>query len=404
MTLVTTTSFVRGAAGRPKVATLTRDLRRDLRRGHPWVFADAVRLPGGLAPGETVIVEGKDKKAIGLGYVDPEGPLAVRMLSADGARPEGLPALLEARLEAAVALRERLFDASVTGYRVVNGEGDGLPGLVIDRYEDVAVVKPDGPVADAFWDTAAIARWLAGRLPVSRVYLRRRSRGGAEGEPLIGDAPGLVTIREGGARLAVDVVHGQKTGLFLDQREHRMRIGAMARGRRVLNVFGYTGGFSVHAGLGGASHVTTVDLAAPAIAQAEANWALNGLPAEGHRGVAADAFAFLEAAGAGERWDLVVLDPPAFAPSRQALPQALAAYRRMVTAGARVTADGGLVLVASCSAHVSLEALLGAIEEGVGEARRRADVLAVGGQPPDHPYPLACRELAYLKAVTLRLR
>lgn len=381
-------------------AVLTRDLRRDLKRGHPWIFSDAIRLPAGIAPGDIVEVT-RDGRTVGRGYADPEGPLAVRMLTTDPKTQ--VASALEARLDAALALRASLFgDGAVTGYRLVNGEGDGLPGLVVDRYADVVVIKPDGPVAEAFWDVEALARRLHEILGVPNIYLRTRSRGGAEGRPLVGGVPSLTPFREGPATLHVDVVSGQKTGMFLDQREHRMRIGGFARGRRTLNVFGYTGGFSIHAGLGGASHVTTVDLAAPAIAQAEASWRANGLPPERHRGVTADAFAFLEAAS--QRWELVVLDPPAFAPNRKSVPQALAAYQRMAALGARVTEAEGLMLVASCSAHVALEQLMGAIEEGLSSARRHADVIAIGGQPPDHPWPLACPELAYLKAVYLRVR
>lgn len=396
-------SFVNAAlrGGRRQVATLTRDLRRDIKRGHPWIFADALRLPGGLAPGAIVSVE-RDQRVIGLGYADPEGPLAVRMLTTDP--KETVDAAVSARLDAALALRKSLFgDGQVTGYRVINGEGDGLPGLVVDRYADVLVIKTDGPVAEAFWDVTALAEHLAEMLGVATVYCRERSRGGAEGHPLIGAAPGLTAFREGAATLYVDVVSGQKTGYFLDQREHRMRVGAMASGRRVLNVFGYNGGFSIHAGKGGATHVTTVDLAAPAIAEADRCWAANGLDPARHRGVTADAFAFLEATAPASH-DLVVLDPPAFAPNRKSLPQALAAYQRLAGLGARVTSAGGILLVASCSAHVTLAELMGTIEEGISHAKRRADVLTTGGQPPDHPWPLACPELAYLKAVYLRIR
>ncbi|MCC6620564.1 MAG: class I SAM-dependent rRNA methyltransferase [Deltaproteobacteria bacterium] len=398
-----TTRLVRGLA-RGREVTLSRDLRRDLKRGHPWVYADAVRLGAGLEPGEIVTVlggDGRDKRAVGRGYVDPTGPLAVRMCTLDRSPVDDGWATLQ--LEHALALRTTLFArGDTTGYRLVNGEGDGLPGLVVDRYGETLVIKTDGPIADAFWDVDGLAAHLAALTGATAVYGRVRSRGGAEGRALVGPAPSSpVVFRELGLTFEADVVAGQKTGFFFDQRENRARVGELAAGRRVLNAFGYTGGFSVHAGRGGARHVTTLDLARPAIDAAEANWRRNGLPPEAHAGVVADAFELLEQTT--DRWDLVVLDPPAFAPGKQALPQALAAYRRLVVAGARVALPGALMLVASCSAHVRMHDLVGAIEDGVGEARRRATLLFASGQPPDHPSPLACPELAYLKAVYLRL-
>ncbi len=395
--------MIAGLSKRAKVI-LTRDLRRDIKRGHPWVFADAVRLPKGLTQGEIVAIE-RDDRIVGHGYVDPDGPLAVRVCTT---APREFPdaTWAKARLQAAIALRKSLFPTPETdGYRLVNGEGDGLPGLVVDRYGDVLVIKPDGPIAEAFWDLEAVADTLIAETNVANIYARSRTRGGAEGMTLRGEVSHETRFTEDGVRFVVDVREGQKTGFFLDQREHRIRLGRLSKGRRVLNVFGYTGGFSIHAGLGGATHVTTVDIAAPAIEAARRNWAENRLPTDRHDGVSADAFSFLETAArdGGPRWELVILDPPAFAPSRKALPQALAAYKRLVGLGARVVTPGGLLFIASCSAHVPREALLGATEEGLSEARRRGSVLSIGGQPPDHPFPLACAELAYLKTALLAL-
>lgn len=396
-------TLVRGAS-RGREVVLSRDLRRELKRGHPWVYADAVRLGPNLEPGEIVTVlggDGRDKRAVGRGYVDPQGPLAVRMCSLDRGAVDD--AWAEALIERAIVFRTTMFSrGDTTGYRLINGEGDGLPGLVVDRYGDTLVIKTDGPIADAFWDVDGLASHLAARLGVTSVYGRVRSRGGAEGRALVGPAPsGPIAFSERGLAFEADVVSGQKTGFFFDQRDNRTRVGELARGRRVLNAFGYTGGFSVHAGKGGATHVTTLDLARPAIEAAETNWRKNGLPPEAHAGVVADVFEHLDQTT--DRWDLIVLDPPAFAPGKQALPQALAAYRRVVTAGARVATADALMLVASCSAHVRMHDLMAAVEEGIGDARRRATLLFSAGQPPDHPSPLACPELAYLKAIYLRL-
>jgi 23S rRNA (cytosine1962-C5)-methyltransferase len=385
-----------------KKAVLTRDLRRAIKRGHPFIFADAVRLPPDLQPGDRVIVE-HDRRFVCRGYADPTGPLAIRVLSLDPKEP--LETTLSTRLDRALSLRETLFTTEdTTGYRLVNGEGDLLPGLVVDRYGDVLVLKADGPIAEQFWDLQAIARRLA-RLPFVRaIHQRSRSRGGAVGQTLLGEITGPTAFLEHGAHFRADVREGQKTGFFLDQREHRLSLGRLAKNRKVINAFGYTGGFSVQCGRFGASHVTTLDIAGPAIAEATANWRANGLPDERHTGITADTFDHLGACHErGERFDLVILDPPAFAPSRKDLDKALAAYRALAELGAKVTAPGGLLFLASCSAHITKDELLSSLEEGLSKARKNGRVLGLGGQPPDHPWPLVCPELAYLKTALVAL-
>lgn len=386
-----------------KKAVLTRDLRRDLKRGHPFIFADAIRLPAGLAPGDLVVVE-HDRRFVCRGFVDPTGPLSVRVLSTD---PREIidNNTMRRRLDRALALRHSIFGHDdTTGYRLVNGEGDLLPGLVVDRYGDTLVVKADGPIAESFWDLDAVAAHLEGLPFVAAIHQRSRSRGGAVGKTIRGEVVGPVIFREHGARFQADVREGQKTGFFLDQREHRLALGQLSKDRRVLNAFGYTGGFSVQCGRHGAREVTTLDIAGPAIEEARKNWRLNDLPEDQHRAVVADTFEYLAAAFArGERFDLVILDPPAFAPSRKDLEKALAAYRSLAELGARVTEQHGILFLASCSAHVRRDELLEALEEGLSKARRNGRVMALGGQPPDHPYPLACPELAYLKTALVVL-
>ncbi len=390
-----------GDAGR---LWLSRDLRRTIKRGHPWLFRDAFREVPACEPGAIGTVVGKDGRPVARGYVDPTGPLTLRILSTDG-RETIDDGLVTRRLERALSLRARLFGADTTGMRLVNGEGDELPGLVVDRYGEALVIKTDGPVADAFWNVEALAAWLSERTGCGIVHARARSRGGADGATLIGTVPeGGVPFLEGGVRWRADIVAGQKTGFFLDQREPRAFVRQLASGARVLNTFGYTGGFSVAAGMGGARVVHTVDIAPRAVAEAQRAWVDNGLPAQHHTGVAVDAFEFLGAAAVrGDRWDIVVLDPPAFAVNKKTVDSALAAYRRLIEAGARVTAPNGILLAASCSAHVGLDAFLEAIEDGLSAARRSGRTLRIAGQPPDHPAPLTCPELRYLKAVFLQL-
>jgi 23S rRNA (cytosine1962-C5)-methyltransferase len=213
-----------------------------------------------------------------------------------------------------------------------------------------------------------------------------------------------IHFRENGVHFTVDVVHGQKTGFFLDQRENRQHIRAVAANRHVLNLFGYTGGFSVYAGLGGATQVTTVDVAAPALDAAGHHWRMNGLEAANHRTVQQDAFEFLAQAIRDKRsWGLVIVDPPSFASAKETVSRALSTYERLMAAAATVTTPDGLLAVASCSSHVDMPTFLGACEAAIAQARRRATILRISGQPPDHPSPLPFSEFRYLKFVLMQV-
>ncbi|NJN93937.1 MAG: class I SAM-dependent rRNA methyltransferase [Anaerolineales bacterium] len=204
-----------------------------------------------------------------------------------------------------------------------------------------------------------------------------------------------VVFLENGVRFAVDVVRGQKTGFFLDQRDNRQKIRELAAGRRVLNLFGYTGGFSIYAGLGGASQVTTVDIAAPVLTAAQTNWELNDLPPAKHETVPADAFEFLAGAAASRRfWDLVVVDPPSFASSQAAVPKAIAAYQKLIAAAAAVTLPNGLLAAASCSSHVNPEAFLSACEEGISLAAAGQLCFTSAVSRPITPPRWRCRSFA----------
>ncbi|MBE7556341.1 MAG: class I SAM-dependent rRNA methyltransferase [Anaerolineales bacterium] len=398
-------TLVQPHSGPPLQLRLARDLTRSIKRGHPWVYAEALRqLPPAPPGAPALLLDNKKGREIARGFYDPHSPLAFRVCTtAPGEKLNERWA--QKRFERALALRRMLFDRRTTGFRMFNGEGDGLPGLVCDIYGDGAVLQLDGAGPSGFWHAPGIAEWLAQALPVKWVYERSRVEGTIVGHSWLGETPSApVHFLENGVSFAVDVVRGQKTGFFLDQRDNRQKIREVAAGRRVLNGFGYTGGFSIYAGLGGARHVTTVDLAAPALAAAQANWALNDLPPAMHEAVAADAFEFLaEAAGQETFWDLVIVDPPSFAASQAAVPKAIAAYQKLIGAAAGVTAPDGLLAAASCSSHVGLEAFLRACEEGISLARRKATALYLGGQPADHPTPLALPEFRYLKFVLMRV-
>ena len=396
-------SFLRSQSSRITLR-LARDLTRSVKRGHPWVFADALRdLPHAEPGSPALLLDNTRGRPIAVGFYDPTSGVAFRVCKVD--EPFRLnDDWAEAQFQQAWSLRQRLFDDTTTGYRIFNGEGDGLPGLVCDRYADVAVIKLDGPAASAFWDIDEIAQWLVKHVGVTAVVERRKQRG-REGRWLIGSPRSEpIEFIEHGMKFTADVVNGQKTGFFLDQRENRRTMRTLCKDAKVLNVFSYTGGFSVAAGVSGAARVTSIDTAEPAITAANAHWLLNGLSEESHIGVVADAFEFLDAARLKRRkWDVVIIDPPAFAPSEASVNRAISAYRKLAFNGAAVTDRGGLLALASCSSHIDEPTFLEACEEGLSEAHRRAILLAIHSQPADHPTPLAMPEFRYLKFVLMRV-
>jgi len=378
---------------------LRKPLERAIARGHPWIYRDALR-PFEAAPGSPVTVLDRRGRFLARGLAE-RGAIGVRVWTT---RDEPVDAALIAlRLEASMTRRDALALRETDALRLVHGEGDQLPGLVLDRYADHAALKLDG---------AAIAAWRATLVDLLtpllaargvEVLLERSGRGaGKQTRALLGALPtDPVEVREHGMLLLADLCQGQKTGLFLDHRGSRRRVRELAEGRSVLNLFGYTGAFSVAAGLGGATRVVTVDSARPAIAAAQQNWELNGLPAERHRGVSEPCERFLDRER--QRFDLVISDPPSFAPNKRSLPKALAAYRALHrSAIARVT-PGGLLLAASCSSHVSARAFEQNLEQAARAARCRLEPVDRWGAAADHPVLPAFPEGAYLKVVLARV-
>ena len=388
--------------GKAVQVSLRKDLVRDIKRGHAWVYSDAVdrvKAPSGTV---AILVDRRgDRIASGIYSPDHAIPLRIFRTSPPWTIDDSW---LAERLQTSYLIRKDFFDASTTGYRLVAGEGDGVPGLVIDVYERTAVMKLDGGAPEHFFQPRGIADWLCQHLPIEQVILRSRERGRA-GEALVGaKRPDPVAFCENGLRFTADVIHGQKTGFFLDQRDNRGLIRRLSRGRRVLNLFSFNGGFSVAAGVGGALHVTSVDIAAPAIEAASQHWLDNQLDAQSHHAIVADVFEFLESSQQTKRtWDLVICDPPSFAPNENAKSTALAAYARLAQMAAKVTAANGLLALASCSSHVDHQDFLDCNTEAIGRARRKATLLADCGLPIDHPTPLAMPELRYLKFLLFKL-
>jgi 23S rRNA (cytosine1962-C5)-methyltransferase len=375
---------------------------RAIERGHPWIYREAIAKAARAKRGEVRLIS-DDGTPIGVGIYDPESPIAVRVWASNP--HAGVAKLLRERLGRCLDDRARLFDESTTAYRVVHGEGDRLPGVVIDRYGDACVVRPDGAAASELVteNADAIVELLRAR-GVSRVVLREREREACMLHGSQIDAP--VTVMEHGVPFLVDVMHGQKTGAFLDQRENRRRVGEIVRGlgkknAKVLNLFSYAGGFSLHAARAGAV-TTSVDVAAAAHKTAMESFRAAGVDPKGHAFVTADAFVFLDRAAAEKKtWDVVVSDPPSFAPNAKSLERALSAYRKLHRACARVLADDGVFCAASCSSHVDHDAFAGTLDD---HALGRADlsVAETFGPPADHPTLAAWLEGRYLKFFVLR--
>ncbi|MFO1065798.1 MAG: class I SAM-dependent rRNA methyltransferase [Pirellulales bacterium] len=384
------------------VVHLRKDLTRDIKRGHVWIYSDACDLPR-AASGSTVIIEDRKGDRIACGMYDPEHPIPVRICRTSP--PWSLDrAWLEERFTNARNLRRAAFDETTTGYRLINGEGDGLPGLVIDVYSQVAVIKLDGGAPQSFYQIDTLIELIT-RLTDCRTIVHRPRVRGQFGTCIKGTlTTEVVPFLENGMRFEADVIHGQKTGFFLDQRDNRAIVRSLSNEKRVLNLFSFSGGFSIAAGMGGAVQVCSVDLAPQAVAAADRHWQLNGLPTEKHQGTVCDCFEFLEQAVSAKRtWDIVICDPPSFAPSERARTQAEEAYQRLAHASARVTAPGGLLALASCSSHISASRFRELNLAGIGRARRTGRLIIERSLPLDHPTPLAMPELAYLKFQLLTL-
>ncbi len=374
---------------------LKKDLARSIRQGHPWIYRDALAPREGLRNGALVEVRTKDGRALARGYWDSRSPIAVRVLESGGPghRFADAEALVSERLAAALEVRLARLDLTKTNaFRWVHGEGDLLPGVHVDLYADAAVVRFDGEGARAFYAPfePKLLAAAKGRLPV-RAVLDRAAR----------DADAPVDEREvleNGVKFVVDLAHAQKGGMFLDQRENRQRVAERARGKSVLNLFGYTGGFSVYAAKAGARSTDTVDMAKPAIEAARRNFQANRLSLDNAQFHAADVFTFLRAAfKRGDEWDIVVSDPPSFAPKKEALPAARQAYQRLHKLAAMVTVPGGLLCAGSCSSHFGKDEFLASIEIGAKQAGRRFKLESVHGAGFDHPVLPAFPEGDYLK-------
>jgi len=373
--------------------------------GHPWVYSEAVAGGDAFEPGDEVRVVDHDGRAIGRGFANPRSQIAVRLATW---RDEPLDAaFLAARLGEARALRERLGLPSehTTCYRLMSSEGDSLPGLIVDVFGDAAVVqmttlamkRREEQVFDAV--AALLGPRTIYETPAGGVAEIEGFK--AQARVVRGEPRPTVPCVENGILLEVEPIAGQKTGSFLDQRENRARIGRLARGARVLDLYTYAGGFALAAAQGGARSVVAVDVSARALERARAHFALNRLGEV--ETVESDVFRYLERAPAGA-FDLVVCDPPKFARARKDLEAAMRGYRRLNALALAACADDALLATASCSQLVDAVAFERMLAAAAKDAHRRIQVLEIASQAPDHPVPAGFPEGRYLKFFVCRVR
>jgi len=397
-----------GEAALPELRMLPGRHKR-LRDGHPWAFSNEIAMDAAaraLPPGGCVRLVSANGEFLAVAGFNPRTLIAARVLSRE-ASPPPMRALLGWRLRAALALRERLHPGGF--YRLVHAEADGLPGIVVDRFGDVLSVQPNAALAEAMREDllAALDEVLSPR----RVVLRNDSPSRAlEGLQLAveeargaGGDGGPVELRENGARFLADLGEGQKTGWFFDQRDNRARVAALAEGARVLDAYCYAGGFGVLAACRGASEVVLLDRSERALSLATAAAALNGVDAR-CRALRGEAFAELERLdAAGERFDVVVADPPAFVKSRKDIGPGARGYRKLARLSAALVAPGGFLFAASCSHHVGPELFAEQVARGLDDASRGGRILASTGAGADHPVHPHLPESAYLKGELLQL-
>ncbi len=366
---------------------------------HPWLFSGAF-LPESLAePGETVCICDEHGNPIAYGHWDPTSPIRCRVFAWSSEKLQPTSRFWYERFARALAYRKSLPDLTQTNaFRLLNSEADQTPGIIVDVYDSVAVVQLRTPGAERLRPT--LVRFLQENLPLSGIYLRRESL--ADSAWIAGEPTPMVQIQENGLRFWVSIETGQKTGFFLDQRHNRQLLRTYSIGRCVANFFAYTGGFSVYAAAGGAERILSVEISPEPAALIEKNLALNGLSSVPHEVWVADAFDALQRLEPG-KWDVIVLDPPAFTHHQDTLPQALRGYREINRRALRLLPPGGLLFTFSCSAHATPQLFRDTLYQAATEADRSVQILHFFHAPPDHPIDLYHPQGEYLKGFLLRV-
>jgi len=375
--------------------------------GHPWVYSNEIRMDAAakaITAGSLVTLRRADERALGVAMFNPHTLLAARLLDRDAARPIG-KRFLSRRLERALRLRDRLYPAPY--YRLVHAEADGLPGLVVDRFGTVLAVQTNAAGMERLQPLVIEA--LIALLSPAAIVLRNdspaRTLEGLQPEVRVahGALDGPVTVEENGAAFAADLLGGQKTGWFFDQRDNRGFVAGLAAGARVLDLYCYSGGFAVQAARAGAASVTGIDSSPAALAlatDAASRNDVSGICSFRRSEVFAEA-AML--AAAGERFEIVIADPPAFARAKRDVPAALRGYRKLARLAIQLAAPRGFVFLASCSHNVGAGDFAEAVRRGLTDAGRGGRILREAGAGPDHPIHPSLPETAYLKSITLAL-
>ena len=378
--------------------------RARARAGSPWIFSNEIRMDEAaksIAPGAVINVRGEDGRAFGTGYFNPKSLIAIRLWSDDCDLVIDRD-FFAARLKRALALRDAIYGKPF--YRLVHAEGDALPGLVIDRFDDTLSVQIGTAGMERQTETLLQALEIA--VKPKTVILRNdapsRALEGLDSQVKTVKGEGRrIAVEENGARYFADLAEGQKTGWYYDQRDNRAFIAGLAKGKTVLDAYSYTGGFGILAAKAGAKEVVCLDSSAPALAIAEESARANGVTIQA---VKADVFEELERLkAAGERFDIVVADPPPFVKSKKDLEPGAKAYRKLARLAADVTAPGGVMMIASCSHNIPPDRFAQECAQGLLRAHRQAAMIRQSGAGPDHPVHPLLPESAYLKAIAYAL-
>ncbi len=388
---------------------LVRDITKYLKRGHRWAFANCFSEKENHTSGLYSLYFKND--LIGYGVVQSDTQLRFRLFClADepyfrkNNAAKTFELWSERQWKNAVSIRQSFDSAKTNSFRLINGEGDGFPGLIIDIYNNIAVMKHDHAVMEKIWDRQAIANKIQQSFPqIECVYLKRRNDDDEKGINVIGLLPDEAVFKENEMLFASNIRDGAKTGFFLDQRDNRNLIRGFSKDLDVLNLFSYTGGFSIFAAAGGAKTVTSVDIGKAAIGAVNRNFELNNLKTI-HHDIATDAFEFVDQEiQRKSKYGLVITDPPSFSPNAKSVGAGTAAYIKIFSNSIKLVQENGLFAASSCSSHITTEAFLEITNEAFSKANKRGTLIHLGAQPVDHPYPLAMTELRYLKFALFRV-